>query len=200
MLMTAEQGNLSTTLGQAQQAAPLPASAQKWCMVLVRPSLEQEARDSLRRRGIGAWWPNYPREVIRKDQRSGRREKHLVLSSVVAGILLSPAQRDDRFYAAMDLAPGVINMARIGSEAVLLTDTDIVLIHKIEEGLNKGLSAKAIHSFKVGDKVRFIDDVVRRWPSGKIIKCARDGHIEVEVYILGRMVTVTVLPHQIEKC
>src|SRR5581483_10191525 len=141
----------------------------QWCMVLVRPSLEQEARDALRRMGIGAYWPNYQRLVKVKNRRSGHRTVRSQLAPVIPGILISPAKFSEQFWSALDLAPGVLNIAqRFGGHPLILSDLDIVLIHKIEEGLNKPLPMKMPHNFKPGEKVRFSDDDLSRWGVGKI--------------------------------
>lgn len=192
--------NLEHYLGQADVTAKLPEPVTAWVMVLVKPGLEQEARDSLRRRGVGAWWPNYQKEEGAKDQQTGKRYKRLVRSGVLPGVLLSPARLDTRFWAACDIAPGVINVVRKDStNPILLDDVDIALIHAIETGLNKPSPIKSgKHSYEVGEMVRFIDDEYRRLPAGKVIKCSRDGHVTVEVNFFGRMTPVEVLPWQIE--
>lgn len=201
MLMTAEiNQNLEHYLGQANLAAELPIPVTEWVMVLVRPGYEQQARDSLRRRGVGAWWPNYQKEEGAKDAETGKRFKRLIRSGVLPGVLLSPARLDGNFWAACDLAPGVINVARqVNTGPILLNDVDIALIHTIEVGLNKPRPVKSTkHSYETGEVVRFIDDEYRRLPAGKVIKCSSDGHVTVEVNFFGRMTPVEVLPFQIE--
>lgn len=193
--------DLERVLGQADKTALMPTPVTGWCLVLVRPGQEQEARDSLRRQGVGAWWPNYPREVSAKDAQTGKRYMRVVLSGTVPGTIFSPAKFDDRFWRAIDHAPGVINVARrFSGDVLMLTDTDIALIHKIEAGQNQPKPPqKSGHNFQVGDAARLIDDVLGRWPPGKVVKCSKDGHILIEVNIFGRMACIDVLPHQIEK-
>jgi hypothetical protein len=60
-------------------------------MVITRPGQEQRACDSLRRRGVGAWWPNYPKDETYRDRQSGKRQSRRVLSGVMPGVILSPA-------------------------------------------------------------------------------------------------------------
>jgi transcription antitermination factor NusG len=192
--------NLEHYLGQADVTARPPDPVSEWVMIIVRPGMEQEARDSLRRRGVGAWWPNYQKEEGAKDRETGKRFKRLVRSGVLPGILLSPARLDARFWNACDNAPGVINIARKASTLpILLTDIDIVLIHTIETGLNKALVVKSgTHSYEMGETVRFVDDEYRRLPVGKVARCGRNGEITVEVNLFGRMSLVKVLSFQIE--
>jgi len=201
MLMAAEiKLNLEHYLGQASAVAELPDPSGEWVIVLIRPGYEQQARDSLRRRGIGAWWPNYQKEVGTKDPETGKRYKRLIRFGVLPGVLLSPAKMDERFWSACDLAPGVINVARNSSTGpILLTDVDIALIHAIETGLNRADPVKAaLHSYETGERVRFIDDEYRRLPTAKVIRCDRDGEITVEVNFFGRMTKITVMAFQIE--
>lgn len=175
----------------------------EWCMLIVRPSMEQEARDALRRYGIGAYWPNYPKLTVVKNRQSenGRPIRRLSLASVIAGVILTPAKFTDLFWNAIDLAPGVINIARTpSSKPVTLNDTDIVLIHKIEEVLNRPAPEKAVHTFKVGDKVRLVGAQADRWPPGRIVRVARNGRISIEIAAMGRKVIFNdLLPHQIER-
>jgi transcription antitermination factor NusG len=192
--------NLEARLFAPDRGAEVPAPVNDYCMVLVRPGQEQEARDSMRRRGVGAWWPNYKREVVRKDPRTGRREKRLVLSPIIAGVILSPARCDERFWQAVDVAPGVLNVAyRFGGDLLLLRDVDVVLIHKIEAGHNKPAPPKPLHDFKIGDRVRLLEDTDHVWPPCEVIQCSRRGNIKIESPLLGGA-PVDVLPHQIVRC
>lgn len=201
MLMTGElKGHLQDIFGEPYRAiANLPEPCSEMCMILVQPPQEQVARDSLRRRGIGIWWPNYQRIETKKDAQTGKRYQRIGRSGVLPGVILSPSTVSPKFLDALDLAPGVIGVAqRANGHWLLLTDLDIVLIHKIEHGLNRPPAANAVHKFKPRDKVNFVDDIYRRLPPGIISKCLRDGHIDVEVNMMGRMQPLTVLPHQIE--
>jgi transcription antitermination factor NusG len=200
MKVVGELENLETVLGQADQTAIAPASVADWCMILAKSPQEQQARDSLRRMGVGAWWPNYKREVASIDRQTGKRYTRLVLSGILPGVILSPARADDRFWHAIDRAPGVMNVVRKASgDFLLLDDLDIVIIHKIESGQNRAVtSAEKAHTFKKGDKVKFVDDILGRFPAGFVEKCRRDGHIEVDVNMMGCVRTVTVLAFQLE--
>ena len=200
MLMILKTG-LEDAFGELARSPGFPPEqVSEMCMILVRSPLEQVARDSLRRRGIGAWWPNYQKkELAGKDRRTGKRFSRLNPIGVLPGIILTPARFDFEFWTAIDVAPGVMNvLQKPNGELLVLTDVDIVLIHKIEHGLNRPPAIKSLHHFKGSDKVRFVDDASRRLPPGIVTKCAKDGHITVEVNMFGRMMPITVLPHQIE--
>jgi transcription antitermination factor NusG len=170
----------------------------QWCMVLVRPSEAENARDAMRRMGVGVYWPNYPRFGTTQNRRTGIRKTRLQLSAVVPGVLFSPAKFTPVFWQAIDLAPGVFNVAqKHDGGPIILDDVDIVIIHKIEQGLNEPPPPmKYTHNFKTGEKVKFVDHDLTRW-AGKVARILKDGRLSVEVPLMGRMTTVIVYPHQI---
>jgi len=166
-------------------------------MIVVRPGYEQTARDSLRRRGIGAWWPNYKREVQAKDNATGKRYARLVLTGVMPGILLTPSRLNSHFWASIDLAPGAVNVVRkLNGDPLAIDDTDVVLLHKIEAELNRPLPAEVVHNFEVGDDVVVVGDLMRHF-TGKIVKIDKNSRIHLEVSLFGRATAMTVLPQQI---
>ena len=65
--------------------------------------------------------------------------------------------------------------------------------------MNTPVPGKSLHNFRTGDKVKFIDDTLSRWPPGRIANSTNDGRIVVEVEMFGRLVPTQVLPHQIER-
>jgi hypothetical protein len=81
----------------------------------------------------------------------------------------------------------------------MLMEEDIDVIRSIERGMNTPVPGKALHSFKTGDKVRFKDDEVNRWPSGRIAGSIGDGRVIVEIDMMGRIVPTHVFPYQIER-
>ena len=166
-------------------------------LIVVRPGMEQNARDALRRRGIGAWWPNYKREVQAKDRATGQRYARLVLTGMLPGIVLTPSRLNAQFWAALDLAPGAINVVRkLNGDVLAIDDTDVVLLHKIEAELNRPLPAEIVHNFAVGESVIIIGDLMRHF-AAKIEKIDKSGRIHLEIPLFGRAVPMTVLPHQI---
>lgn len=186
-------------LGQPASAVELPAPVTQWCMVLVRPGYEQNCRDSLRRRGIGAWWPNYSKEIGSKDRQNGKRGVRRIMVPVLPGVILCPARLTENFWHALDAAPGAQNIARkFNTDLIMLTDLDIVLIHKIEQGLNRSEPPKSNHSYVVGDKVRMIDDELRRFGSGMVVECHKDGKLRVDIDIFGRTTPCILASWQVE--
>lgn len=200
MLMVVHTGSLERAFtGEALDDGQNYVPADGMVMIIVRPGYEQTARDSLRRRGIGAWWPNYPKEESAKDGATGKRYVRLVRAGVMPGIILSPSRLNSHFWACIDLAPGAVNVVRkLNGDALVLEDIDIVLMHKIEAMLNLPVPEKVVHSFKKGDKVRFVDEVLRRVPAFILGKALKDGQFMAEVNLLGQLTPMKVHPSKIE--
>lgn len=178
-----------------QQRYPYKA----WYAVIIRSSREQDAADGFRREGVLAYWPNYERHVPIARDRNGHKGRRMVFSAIIPGFIFCPTAEANEFWRIIEHVPGVLNMLRgAGGEIATLTNADIEIIRHIEAGLNLPPPVTPVHNFKTGKKVRFIDDLMGRWPPGKIVRLARDGRISVEIYLMGRMVPIVVLPHQIE--
>ena len=197
MLMVLKKGNLETAFDQSLGDEQNYPQSSGMVMIIVRPGMEQDARDSFRRRGIGAWWPNYKREVQAKDRATGQRYTRLVLTGVMPGIIFTPSRLNAHFWASLDLAPGAINvLSKLNGDALSISDTDVVLVHKIEAELNKPLPAEIVHSFEVGQEVVIIGDLMRNFVA-KIEKIEKSGRVHLEIPMFGRAVPMTVLASQI---
>jgi transcription antitermination factor NusG len=170
----------------------------QWCMLIVTPGKEQDARDSFHRYGIQAYWPNYlgptrwssrPREPRRTDHRS-----------VIPGYLFVPMLPTPTLRDVMERIVGVDNVVRnYSGDLAILRNTDIEVIRQIEAGLKTPKPGKSLRSFKPGEKVRFCDDLLNRWPLGRVASSTKDGRISVEVGVMERIVQFIVFPHQIER-
>jgi transcription antitermination factor NusG len=170
----------------------------QWCMLIVQPGKEQDARNSFRRYGVRAYWPKYlgftrwssrPRERRRTDYRS-----------VIPGYLFVPMLPPSTFWDVVERIVGVVNVVRnYSGDLAVLRNADIEVIRQIEAGLNTPKPSKSLHSLKTGEKVRFCDDLLNRWPLGRVASSTNDGRISVEVEVMGRIVPFLVFPHQIER-
>jgi transcription antitermination factor NusG len=170
----------------------------QWCMLIVTPGKEQEARDNFHRYGIRAYSPNYlgftrrssrPRERRRTDYRS-----------VIPGYLFVPMLPTPTLWDVMQRIPDVVSVVRnYSGDIAILRNTNIEVIRQIEAGLKTPKPGKSLHHFKTRDKVRFVDDLLNRWPPGKVAGSTNDGRITVEVRVMGRLVPFQVFPHQIER-
>ena len=171
---------------------------QQWCMLLVRPGMERDARDSFHRYGVRAYWPNY-HSFLRSTLplRERRRTDYL---SVIPGYLFVPAPPTEMFWEICQRIPGVGHtVLNFSGEVATLKDESIEVVRAIERDMHTPVPGKSLHNFKTGDKVRLVDDITQRWPPGKIAGATGDDRITVEVKVMGRVVPFQVFPHQVEK-
>jgi transcription antitermination factor NusG len=203
MLMTAESNNMQTVrsalagiTGVEQVLAAVPR--QDWYMLIVRANHEVEAVDSLRRHGLRAYWPSFERLIASRRQFEGRPVRRLVRIGLLPYVF-SPVVGSIDFMTVMESVVGVFDVVRSRSGVpVIVGDIDIGLIRAIAHGESNVTPGAPRRAFKLGERVRFVDDVTAHWPPGRIIKLARDARITVEIDLMGRQVPITVLPHQIE--
>lgn len=179
-----------------QIVEPKPAGPSRY-LVMIRNSREGEAVDSYRRSNIGAYWPTYEELRPTKSKANGHPVCRKRRMAIIPGYIFPevvPGSLDlDRIIGAIDY------VRRFSGDPLLINDDDVQIIRHIETGLNTPKPQGSEHTFKVGEKVRFLDDLIGRWPTGKIIKLAQDGRISVEVSLMGRKLPITVFPHQIER-
>jgi hypothetical protein len=205
MLMAGESGNMEHVRGALEGITGVKLSPDRddgceWYMVVVRGNHQLDAVDGLRRAGLRAYWPSYERSGPTKRLVAGRA----VAKSVRFGILpyvLSPRDPAVDFTGKTERIVSILDIVRTFSgNPLLLRSRDIDIIRRIDVGLNTPKPTAQAHTFKLGDKVSFIDDTSHQWPAGKVIKLARGGRISVEVDMMGRKVPINdVFPHQIER-
>lgn len=202
MLMASDAGNLrqvfaaNNPIGELKKQQAYPPKA--WYAVIARTGREQDAADGFRQQDVVAYWPNYTRQVP-IGHRSGARRHRAVLAAIIPGMIFCPTADESLFWLAIQRIPYVLNMVRkTGGFPATLTNADIETIRRIEADENEPPPIKAQHAFKPGEQVKIIDGEMARWPCGKIERLLGDGRISVEVFLMGRMVPIKVLPHQIE--
>lgn len=178
------------------------ASPRCWTMLTARPSKEQDAADWLKNSRLFAYWPCFTKQVL--SQRSpvnGRSQRRVRFLPVIPGYIFMAASVNT-YADPFDIVrqtPGIIGYVRDGSgRPAILSDYDVDVVRKIEALLNLPYNPKTSHKFKVGDKVRFCGDLLGRWLPGVIDRLESDGRIVVGTPLLGRIVPITVFPHQIE--
>lgn len=177
----------------AQQAHP-----DHWLLLTVQPGKEQQARDSFRRYGVRCYWPNY--YIISRWSPQLREKRRTDFRSVMPGYLFVPSPATTTIWNVIEHNIGVVNVVRnYSGELAVLRNADVEVIRSIEAGMNTPKPGKALHNFKTGDKVRFNDDTLNRWPPGLVAGSLSDGRISVEVEVMGRIVPIQVFPHQIER-
>lgn len=202
MLMAATKGNLEQVRSALEgitgvEAPPIIPPASDRYLIMVRSSRELDAVDSFRRNRIPAYWPSYEGLVSTSRRINGHPVCVKRRIGIIPGYILPDAipgaLRLDVIVAAIDY------IRTFDGTPLRICDADIQIIKRIEIGLNTPKPGHAEHAFKKGEKVRFADDLMGRWPAGKIIKLADQGRIIVEVDLMGRKLPITVFPHQIER-
>jgi transcription antitermination factor NusG len=177
----------------AQQGFPYRG----WHAFVAVGGKERDAADGFRRERVRVYWPNKTELVSSGDGR--RRQK---LAAIMPGMIFTPMADMELLWDAAERIQYVLNVVRKEDGApAILANEDIEIIRHIEAGLNLPSAVIPVHNFKVGEKVRFIDDTLGRWGACTIIGLSKGGRISIERYLMGRMVPIhSVLPHQIERC
>lgn len=170
-----------------------------WYGVLIRAGKERDAADGFRRENVLAYWPNYNRHVAAGGRKTKTARRRCVLAAIMPGYIFTPASESDVFWPVAERIPGYINVLRgFNGEISIIQKPDIDLIREIEAGQNLPPPIKPKHTFKTGQKVRFTDDLIGRWPPGVVEKLLPDGRISVDVYLMARIVPILAFPHQLE--
>ena len=205
MLATEKTGNLNEVkqaLEDVKHVGYVPigeCEKRSWYMVIARPGHEAIAADGFRRYGVRAYCPNYERLAATGVIRGGRHVPRKLRLPLIAGHFFSPAT-EAAIEDVIERVTGAINYARTFSgNPLLLSEVDIAIIRGIERNENTPKPKPSPHSFAIGHKVSFSDDLSGRWPPGKVIKLANGGRITVEVQLMGRAIPISVFPHQIER-
>jgi transcription antitermination factor NusG len=186
-MMSAQGGDLPKDL-QCMRGQPL-----EWCLIAVPFNRQLDWCNNFRRFGLRCYCPNY----INFGRRLPRRKRGIQL--LIPGYLFSTGFKEPAFWEVVKHGRGMVNVVRTFSgQILLLHNDDVLVIRKIEAGLNTPTPGKSLHNFKTGEKVRFSGDLLGRWPSGTVAY-PDDGRIIVEVELMGRAVPFTVYPHQIER-
>jgi|GEM_PF-5255356 len=168
-------------------------------LVTVRMNRELDAVDSFRRNNIRCYWPSYEELAPTRRLFNGQPVRRLRRVGILPGYVFSAVDPNVDFTDLLDRIVGAFDVVRMLDGTPLhIPDADIQIIRRIEVGLNSPTTCDK-SDFKLGEKVRFVDDLVGRWPPGKIIKVAPGGRISVQIELMGRKVTIKVLPHQIER-
>jgi transcription antitermination factor NusG len=203
MLDTAEKGNMEQVrdalVGITGVAKAPPIIGPNRYLVVVRNNHEFDSVDSFRRNMIPAYWASYEELLPSKKVQNGTTGRSVRRVGILPGLIFVPVDAAPDMQGLLHRIVGAIDFHRTYSGApFVVEDADVRTIQRIEAGLNTP-SKIVTHKFKVGEKVRFTDDLDCRWPPGKIIKLAREGRIIVEVDAMGRKMPITVFPFQIEK-
>jgi hypothetical protein len=204
MLMATDNGNMEQVRSALQgitglQLSPDRDAGCEWYMLVVRGNYQLDAVDGLRRAGMRAYWPSYERSIASRRMIAGRHTSRSVRFGILPYVL-TPRDPKVDFEGATERIVSILDIVRTYSgNPLLLRDSDIKIIRKIDVTMNTPKPEATAHNFKAGDKVRFTDDLMSQWPPGVLVKVAKDARISVEVNLMGRKVPITVFPFQIER-
>lgn len=172
-----------------------------WLAMVAKSGREQEAADWLKRWHYFAFWPCYMKQVnAGGPKRNGFSASRARYTAIIPGfIFVACAKGGFHPHALVETIPGLISYMRNGAgNPATLDNDDIETIRRIEAGHNLP-PVKRAHKFKTGDKVRFVDELKGRWMPAVVSRLDSDGRIIVDQPLLGRIVSITVEPHQIER-
>jgi len=189
-----------TPIVAAPAAAPMPACSPDSYFVVARMNHEHGTVDSLRRNGVGAYFPSFEQLVPVKDNMTGQLSRRVKRVGILPGYVFATPPLHIDFEMLLRHIVGAFDIARTFSgKPLFIGEDDLQIIRRIEIGLNTPSQVKVGHKLKIGNRVRFGDDLVGRWPPGRVEKLAPDGRIGVEVELMGRKVLIWALSSQIER-
>jgi hypothetical protein len=136
MLMAAGKGNLEQVRAALQGITGTEPVAPKpeewWYMLVVRPSHEFEAVDSLRRHGFRAYWPSYERLISTRRRFEGRPIRRLVRIGILPYVL-SPVVDDIDLEISHEKIVSVVAIVRTFSgKPLFLRGADMAIIRKLD--------------------------------------------------------------------
>ena len=183
-----------TDMVEAPAIAPPVARAPVSYFVVARMNHEHDTVDSLRRNGVGAYFPSFEQLVWVRHRRRIKRV------GILPGYVFATPPLHIDFELLLRHIVGAFDIARTYSgKPLFISEDDLQIVRRIEIGLNTPQLDKPVRKFKIGQKVRFTDDLVGRWPAGCVAKLAPDGRIGTEVELMGRKVLIWALSSQIEQ-
>lgn len=186
---------------EAPSVAPAVVKHPDSYFVIARMNHEQETVDSLRRNRVGAYFPSFENVTWVKDRMTGSSVRKVKRIGILPGYVFATPPAHIDFELLLRHIVGAFDLARsFSGNPLFIGEDDLQIIRRIEIGLNTPREPeKAVHAFKIGQRVKFVDDLVGRWPAGRVEKLAQDGRIGVEVELMGRKVLIWALPSQIER-
>lgn len=185
--------------GITGKSLPLREPSAEHYLVIVRAGHELDAVDSFRRHGVEAYYPTYEQLVVTRQRRGVHPVRRMRRVGLIPGYVFCRVDARRDFCGLLSVIIGAIDVVRtMSGTALLVGNADLEIIRQI--AIDRGIdgAAKPTRAYKIGQRVRMVDDVLRRWPAGKVAGLARDGRISVDIELMGRRVTISVQPHQIE--
>jgi len=155
---------LARTLGDIWAVAEQPAAAPDleysgfpwWHALTVEPNGERKSAEMLRKVNVHVYLPTFSKKICRRGSLSGRRS-----CAVMPGLLFVPAEmmqmrrRDETLKWAR--IRGFLRAA--GGYLAQIRKDQIEIIREIEARLNMPPELKKKVEFKIGQRVRFLNDL-----------------------------------------
>lgn len=163
-----------------------------WHALLVEPNREEKSAEWLERVHVHVYLPMFSKVVARRGQKSGRRQ-----SAVVGGMLFVPQEIVDikRREEVFDYAHVYGFLSCTGGAPARLDKTFIEEMRSIEAKLNMPPPEKPIITLKLGDPVRFKNELYAEyWGTGTVVDVANAHRIGVRVNGLFRRATKAYFP------
>lgn len=197
MLMVGNLAKAFEGAGLIGVSADVPLSYEEprhWHVLVAIPQQERKAADWLKAARLSVYFPNSVKQVC--NRRGLRRS---VLSALVPGYLFLAVRPGTDLNGIVERIPGLAGYLRDeASNPAVMREKALDKIRELEATHYVPETGKIAHAFKVGQRVRVMNDVYLGW-RGPILSLAQDGRISVEVNLLGRKVPVWVVPSQIER-
>lgn len=150
-----------------------------WLAVLVEPNREKKAADWLERLKVPVYLPQFAR------QRRARGRQHAVrMCAVLPGMLFVPniLMENDRHEEIFDYAHVRGFIRSSNGQLANISNGDIDIIRQIEAKLNAPPAKIVPIQFKVGQAVRFRNDLYAAfWGDGMVKEVVNSGRIGVNV-------------------
>jgi hypothetical protein len=167
----------------------------RWLVMLTQPGRERKAAERLERVHAVIYLPQFSKQMKCRGRMHANR-----LFAVVPGMLFAPSEilEIERRDETLEWA-GVRDFIRDGyGHPALATKADIERIRIMEALLNLPPEAKGV-LFKLGQRVRFTNDLWQGWGAGRIFEIASETRIGVEVEkLFGRPAKIYVAASEIE--
>lgn len=150
-----------------------------WVVLIGEPSRERRVADWFKDQlNIHIYWPHY---TVQKHQPFRRR--YVVFKAVLPGVLLAPAELMDIVNRDKILDYVRLRRARLPYGRKFIDKSEVELIRQVEATLNLPPSEKTFN-YKIGDRVRFLDDTKAAFlGEGTIISIAAGNRITIKLKV-----------------
>lgn len=176
----------------------------KWVALLTEPNRESKAYDWLKKLSVAsfteAYWPHYMRCVAVGPRRAQAHQARSLFPGMMFASIAIGNLNGYRPFAEFEKTPGIRGYLRGGQGyPAYMSHADMVRISEIEQDQNRPAEPMKTPTFKPGDKVKIINDLMNAWPAGTIARLNGDGSYNVEIPgLFGQATTIRLFANQVE--